>query len=81
MNIKIKYLHKNGETRIENQTEIKEVLFHEDLFNPKNEKIAIGFRNDASSGLIEFTPEEFDKLFHSVKSKLKFVKGFKILKG
>ena len=44
MHIKIKYPHKNGESRVENWVDIKEVLFHEDLLNPDNERIAIGFK-------------------------------------
>lgn len=80
MNIKIKYPHIKGETRIENSAEIKEVFIKEDLFDPKNEKISIGFTNEVSSGLIEFSSTEFDRLIKSAKSKVKLVKGFKILR-
>jgi hypothetical protein len=80
MNIKIKYPHNKGETRIENNVTIKEVLIKEDLLNPDKEKISIGFINEISSGLIEFSPEEFHKLMRSGKNKVNLVKGFKILK-
>lgn len=81
MNIKIKYLHAKGITRIENSVDIKEVMVNEDLVHPENEKISIGFVNEYSSGLIEFSSGEFDKLVKSAHGRTKLIKGMKVIRG
>lgn len=79
MNIKIRSLDKNSNFRLENRTSIQEIIINEDLFHPESESIAIGFKNENSSGLIEITPSEFEKLYDQVKNKLHLIKGFKRL--
>lgn len=79
MNIKLKSLGKDSKFRIENKTQIKEIIISENLFRPQDESIAMGFRNNSSSGLIELTPAEFEKLYEAVKNKLHLIKGFKRL--
>jgi hypothetical protein len=81
MHIKIKYLNENGSVRVENSVDIREVLIREHLMDKEKKKIAIGFTNDYSSGLIEFSPEEFDKLIRSAKDKVHLIKGMKVIRG
>lgn len=81
MHIKIKYLNKDGEVRIENQVEVKEVMIRESILEKEKKRISIGFTNDYSSGLVEFSPEEFDRLMKSAKDKVHLIKGMKVIKG
>ncbi len=81
LELKIKYLNEKGSVRIENDVEIKEVLVRENLVDPEKKKISIGFTNDYSSGLIEFSPAEFDRLMKSAKDKVHLIKGMKVIKG
>ena len=79
VNIKLKSLEKSNFYRIENKTTLQEIIINEDLFNPQTESIALGFRNDTSSGIIELSAAEFENIFDEVKSKIHLIKGFKRL--
>ena len=81
MDIKIKYPHPRGITRIENNVEIKEVMIKGDLLDPYDQKVVLGFSNDHSSGVLEFSHEEFEKLMKTSKDKLRLVKDVKIFKN
>ncbi len=81
MQIKIKSLDKKNFYRMENKTEIMEVMINEDLIDPKKESIAIGFANDGSSGIIEFSVPEFEKMANSVRDKLHLIKSYGKMKG
>ena len=79
MIIKLKSGGKDNTIRVENKTKIQEVMINEDILNPRNEAIALGFKNESSSGLIELTTEEFEKIYEAVKGRLHLIKGFKKL--
>ena len=49
--------------------------------HPNEESISVCFRGKSSSGIVDFTPEEFEKLFETVKSRIHLIKGFKRLSG
>jgi hypothetical protein len=76
MRIKVRYINSGGFVRVENFVEIKEIMINEDFLHPENESIAVAFRNKDSSGIIEFTVGEFEKLSSSVKKKMHLIKGF-----
>ena len=80
MNIKIKYLHSKGHVRVENNVEIKEVFVKEKMTDPDAERISIGFRNKDSSGLLEFTHDEIDRLMRTLKDRTGLIKDFKIIR-
>ena len=80
MRIKLRYVNASGFVRIENFVDIKEVMINEDFTHPENESIALGFRNKDSSGILEFTSEEFDKLANTVKKKTHLLKGIKVFR-
>ena len=81
MNIKIKFPHDHGITRVENDVNIEEVFIKQDILNSKNDKVSIGFVNPTSSGIIEFDKEEFNTLMKTIEDKLDLVKGKKVLRG
>jgi hypothetical protein len=70
MQIKIKKEIKEGLIRLENKTIIREVMIKEDFLSPKSESIQICFSNDNSSGIIEISPNEFQKLKNSIEPLL-----------
>lgn len=79
MDIKIKKENKDGIMRVETKGTIKEVIINEDFMNPNNERISVCFMGQNSSGIIDFTPDEFEKLYKSVKNRIHLIKGFKKL--
>ncbi len=81
MHLKIKYPNNKGEIRIENEVEIREVMVREHILDPQKKRISIGFTNDYSSGLVEFSLAEFDKLMRSAKDKVHLIKGMKVIRG
>lgn len=74
----MRYVNSGGFTKIENFTEIKEIMINEDFLHPENESIALAFRNKDSSGIIEFNSSEFEKVANSVRKKTHLLKGVKI---
>lgn len=81
MNIKLKSQNSAGITTVENKVVIREVMINEDFLKPHHESIAIGFSNRGSSGIVEFTVQEFDKLVESVNRKKHLIKSVKVLTG
>lgn len=81
MKIKLKYKTDKGIIRLENSVDIKELLMNEDFLHPDEESVAIGFTNNDSSGLIEFTPKELHGILNDFNKKKHLIKGIKILKG
>ena len=77
MRIKTRYINSGGFVRLENFVAVKEVMINEDFMHPENESIAIGFRNKDSSGIIEFTVGEFQRMSHSVSKKMHLIKSLK----
>lgn len=81
MKLRVKKINADGHMRMETSGEIKEVLINEDFMHPDDESISVCFKGKSSSGIIDFTPEEIEKLYNSVKGKTHLIKGFKIIKG
>ena len=80
MKIKSKKQNKDGIVRLETSGEIKEVLINEDFLKPNDASIALCYKGNESSGIIELTPKEIEKLINSVQPKLHLMKDFKIMK-
>jgi hypothetical protein len=81
MIIKTKYKTRNGVRKVKNQVHIEEIIINENLMNPKTEKFEIGFRNNQTSGLIEFRPDEMDRLIKTIGNKTSLIKSVKIIRG
>lgn len=80
MIIKTKYKTRNGLRKVKNQVHIEEIIINESMMNPKTEKIEIGFRNNQTSGLIEFRPDEMDRLIRTIGNKTNLIKSVKIIR-
>ena len=80
MIVKVKKRNKDGLVRLETKGDIKEVLVNED-FKPSNESVSVCFKGTTSSGIVELSTNELEKLYKSVKDYLHLVKGAKKLKG
>jgi len=78
MRVRLKLVNEGGEERIDHKTIVREIMINEDFINPKNESIAIGFRNKHSSGIIEFSITEVEQLFKEVNNKIHILKTFNI---
>lgn len=81
MKLKLRKLNADGMIRVETGGEIKEVLINEDILHPNNESISVCYQGKNSSGIIDFSPEEIEKLYSSVKKRMHLIKGFKVLGG
>lgn len=81
MKLKIKKENQDGIARMETSGNVKEILINEDILHPDNESISICFRGKSSSGIIDFTPEELDMIYDSIKNRIHLIKGFKRLSG
>ena len=81
MQIRIKKQNKDGKVMMETSGNVKEILINEDLLNPEQESISVCFRGKNSSGIVDFSPEEIEKLYDAVRSRIHLIKGFRRLSG
>lgn len=81
MQIKIRKVNQDGLVRLETSGEIKEVVINEDFLHPDAESISLCFRGKNSSGIIDLTPAEIDKLYESVRSRMHLIKGLNSFSG
>jgi hypothetical protein len=77
MRIKLKKANQDGILRVETGGDIKEVLINENLLHPDEESISVCYRGKNSSGIIDFTPEEIEKLNNAVSKRIHLIKGLK----
>ena len=80
MKIKTKKQNSDGIVRLESSGEVKEVIINEDFLHPDEASIAVCFRGKNSSGIIEMTPKEIEKLYNSVFPKIHLMKDIKVMK-
>lgn len=80
MKLKILKTSPDGMVRLETQGAIKEIMINEDFMHPNEESIAVGFKGQNTSGLIEFTTKEIEDLYEKVHSRTHLIKGFKFYK-
>ena len=67
MNIRLKKQNNDGIMRLETSGAIREILINEDFLNPTDESIALCFKGKNTSGIIDLTPEEIEKLYNYEK--------------
>ncbi|MBI2629281.1 hypothetical protein HYW74_04305 [Candidatus Pacearchaeota archaeon] len=79
MKLRVKKLHEKGILKMESYGDIKEILINEDLLHPEKEAISVCFRGANSSGILDLTPKEIEKIYNSIKSKKKLIKSVKII--
>ncbi len=80
MKLRIKKANSDGIVRLESGGQIKEILINEDFLHPKQESISLCFKGQNSSGIVDLTPEEIERIYHSLKTKRHLIKGFKVMK-
>jgi len=81
MQIKLRKVNQDGIVRVETGGVIEEVLINEDILHPNAESISLCFRGKNSSGIVDLTPAEIDKLYESVKNRMHLIKGLRTLSG
>jgi len=81
MQIKIRKQNKDGIVKMETSGIVKEIAINEDLLHPDQESISVCFRGKSSSGIVDFTPAEIEKLYYSIRNRIHLIKGFKRLSG
>ncbi len=81
MEIKIRKKNEDGLVRLETSGDVKEILINEELLHPDKESISVCFKGESSSGIIDFTPLEIEKLYDTVKSRILHIKAFRTLSG
>ena len=57
------------------------LIINEDILHPDQESISVCYRGKNSSGIVDFTPAEIEKLYDSIRSRIHLIKGFKRLSG
>ena len=80
MKAKIKKLNSDGIVRLETSGEIKEVRINEDFLHPEDESIALCFKGENTSGIIELSIKEFEELSKNIKKSLHLLGEVKIIK-
>jgi len=80
MKIRVKKANNDGIVRLESSGQIKEILINEDFLHPKQESISLCFKGQNSSGIIDLSSEEVEKLYNTLNQKKHLIKGFKVMK-
>lgn len=81
MEIKLRKKNPDGVMRVKSSGEVKEVLINEDILHPNKESISVCFKGKGSSGIIDFTPDEIEKLYNTVHKRMHLIKGLKAFKS
>lgn len=81
MKVRIKKHNKDGFIRLETIGKIEEIMINEDFMNPRSESIALCFKGSNSSGIIDLTPAEIEKLYRTLNARSHLIKGVKVIKG
>jgi len=79
MQIKIRKVNSDGIVRLESSGNVREILINEDILHPDKESISVCYKGKSSSGIIDFTPEEIEKIYDAIKNRIHLIKGFKRL--
>jgi hypothetical protein len=80
MNIKTKKQNADGMVRLETSGIVKEIIFKEDFLKPKDASIQICFKGQSSSGIVELSPEELERIYKDTFSKINILKETKVMK-
>jgi hypothetical protein len=80
MQIKIKKKNKDGIVRLETSGDIKEFILKEDFLNPGNSPLLVCFKGKDSSGIIELSPKDIEKLYNELQERKSILKESKVLR-
>ena len=80
MDIKTKKQNPEGIVRLETSGEVKEIILKEDFLKPSETLVRICFRGKSSSGIVELSQKELEKIYKDTIPKLSLLKDSKIIK-
>jgi hypothetical protein len=69
MQIKFKKENKDGVTRVESRTRIKQIFINPEIVDRSSESIAIAFKGVNDSGFIEISRDEINYLLSELNKK------------
>lgn len=79
MDVKLKSRGILWDNRNEEKVKIENLIFKEDVLNPEQEKLAVYYRGDYASGIIELSLEEAEAVAEAVSRRKQVVQSVKIL--
>ena len=79
MQIKVKKKNKDGIVRLETSGEIKEFILKEDFLSKENSPTLICFKGKDSSGIVELSEKEIEKLYQRIKERKQLFGEAKIM--
>lgn len=80
MDIKVKKKKFEKIARLETTGKIKEFIFKEDVLKSQDSSLLLCFRGKDSSGIIELSPEDIQRLYEEINHRKKLVSGAKVMK-
>jgi len=79
MNIRTKKKNADGIVRLETSGGVKEILFRGDFLNPKSASVALCFRGQASSGIVELSADEAQRIAKEIIKRVDLVQSSKVI--
>lgn len=80
MEIKTKKRNSDGVVRLETSGDIKEFFIKENFLKPRDAKISICFKGKDSSGIVNLSFKEVEKMFKEILPQINDLKKVKIMK-
>ena len=81
MRVKVKKQNQNRIVRVDAYGGLKEVVIKEDIFDSKNNLVEVCFRGENSSGIVELSVDDVEKINAELeKSRKKISKNVKVMK-
>jgi len=80
MEIKVKKKKFGRIARFETTGKIKEFIFKEDVLKSKESSLLLCFRGKDSSGIIELSPGDIEKVYEEISYRKKLLSGAKVMK-
>jgi len=74
MKTQVKKREEGDISRIEASGEVKEILINKDFFNPKKFSVSLCFRGDNTSGIVELSFDEVERLKKELAPKKVYVR-------
>lgn len=79
MKVKVKKKNKDGIVRLETSGNLKEFIFKEDFLNSKDSSVLVCFKGKDSSGIIELSSEDIEKLIHEINYRKNLINDSKVI--
>jgi len=80
MQVKTKKQISKDVVKLESSGELREVIINEDLLNPQEASVALCFRGENSSGIVQLSAKEIDMINKTIAPEMKKFGNIKVLK-